>query len=405
MKTPRPHCLFLTALAAMAGITFLSAQSGNGLLLPFPGEAAAEKAGVSPDKTSPAIPGRESSLSDDDTRRALELAETFLLRQQAEVSQSVPRRSVLPSRIPARSAPASAPIARRAATAPPLLLPPALSQPVDMALEEPLDPNAGPSSELLPLPGADAAGAPDATVLPDAAALVPPGLPMQTEGDVPPGPASFPDTFSEQEVPHSELAPAPAYGGVETQERRGPIFRIPGAEAVAQARSRGFKFTPAGGIGPLDGNRTAAAQFPNRLTSEVHGARMTQHRPPPAWNMEESRNTFFMFCDAGYNAARLAPGWRIRGIRLDGPAWNWVVCPVSGANTASFSVRIHAFKNQTTATSVQLAGLTLEGPEGATDWRDAFPDIRTARKPSAPSDTPPSAAEALAGPAEPALPE
>ena len=140
-------------------------------------------------------------------------------------------------------------------------------------------------------------------------------------------------------------------------------------------QSRGYKFTPAGGIGPRDGNHTAASQFPNVLTSEVHGTRMSQLRPPSNWKIEEISNTFFMFCDARYSAASLAPGWRIRGIRLEGPSWNWVVCPKSGANTASFSIRVHAYKGQGNASSVQLSGLTLEGPEGASDWQDAFPDL------------------------------
>ena len=160
-------------------------------------------------------------------------------------------------------------------------------------------------------------------------------------------------------------------------------------------------------IGARDGNHTAASQFPNVLTSEVHGTRMSQLRPPANWNMEESSNTFFMFCDAGYNAARLAPGWRIRGIRLEGTAWRWVICPVSGANTASFSVRIHSYKNQETATSVHLAGLTLEGPDGATDWKEAFPNLTPV--PAAEGTTPaaPAAAEppALAEAREPELPQ
>ncbi len=405
MKTQLLVNATLVALAIMAGVTLLPAQSGNGLLVPFPGEASAAPAGEGPDKSRTGIPGRPAKLSPDETRRALELADTFLQRQQSEASHSVPRRGLAPARVPARST-APLPLIARASAGAPLVLPAAPPSPGSLVDEAPLDPHAGPASELLPLPGPEAAGSPDISVLPDAAALLPDGLPMQTEGDAPPGPAGLPDSYSAHAVPRRDLAPAPAYGGVETQDRRGPVFRVPGAEAMQHARSRGFKFTPAGGIGPLDGNHTAAAQFPNRLTSEVHGPRMTQLRPPPAWNLEESSNTFFMFCDADYNAVRLAPGWRIRGIRLEGPAWRWVVCPVSGANTASFSIRIHATKNQPAATSVQLSGITLEGPEGATDWREAFPDLTKSSNSGPASDSPPEPAQLpAAGPAEPELPE
>jgi hypothetical protein len=405
MKTRPSLRIILTVLAVVAGGSFLAAQSGNGLLLPFPDEAEMKGGALQPEKASPAIPGRASTLSADETKRALELADTFLRRQQSEVSSSIPRRPVSPGRVPARTLMIAPPLASSAAIASQASLSPVPSS-VSMADETPLDPHAGPSSELLPLPGPDAAGTPDISLLPDAAGMVPHGLPTQTEGDAPPGTALNPDTYSGDGVPRSELAPAPAYGGVETQDRRGPVFRISGADAMKHARSRGFKFTPAGGIGALDGNHTAAAQFPNRLTSEVHGTRMTQLRPPPAWNLEESSNTFFMFCDANYNAARLAPGWRIRGIRLEGPAWRWVVCPVSGANTASFSIRVHAFKNQPAPTSVQLVGITIEGPEGATDWRDAFPNLNKSLNPSTAQDSPPSPRNLPpAGPAEPELPE
>ena len=75
------------------------------------------------------------------------------------------------------------------------------------------------------------------------------------------------------------------------------------------------------------------------------------------------------------------PGWKIRGIQLQGPDWQWVACPRSGAGTASFSIRIRAWKTVDTprqGTVVTLQGLTLEGPAGATDWKAAFPDLRPA---------------------------
>lgn len=402
MKTQRHLSRFLAVLSLLASPA--AAQSGNGLLLPFPSEAAAANPVTPPDLTPSAIPGRGNSLSTADTRRALELADTFLRRQQAEVSNSVPRRGLAPVRVPSRTA--TAPLIAKASASPPLISHVAPQLDTPDTLEPPPDLNAGPSSELLPLPGPDSLGAPDTSILPDAAAMLPPGQIRQIEGDVPPGPATFPDSISEKDVPRSELAPAPAYGSIETQDRRGPVFRIAGADAMKHARSRGYKFTPAGGIGARDGNHTAASQFPNLLTSEVHGTRMSQLRPPSNWNMEESSNTFFMFCDAGYNAARLAPGWRIRGIRLEGTAWRWVICPVSGANTASFSVRIHSYKNQETATSVHLAGLTLEGPDGATDWKEAFPNLTPVPATEGTPSTPPAAQPpALAEAREPELPQ
>jgi len=409
MKITRTLRCILTALAVMAGTGAASAQSGNNLLLPFPAESRAEEIPVRPALTD-AGSGREksaSALSKEETRRALELADTFLRRQQAEVSHSVPRRGLAPIRVPARNA--TAPQALIAKT-PMLPAPAALAPPVmeGAALTDlPLDPHAGPSSELLPLPAE--AGAPDISLLPDAAALLPPGQPTQTEGDSPPGPEDSLPNADPLAVPGEELAPMPAWGHIETQDRRGPVFRIAGADAVKLARTRGFKFTPAGGIGARDGNRTAASQFPNVFTSEVHGTRMAQLRPLSSWKMEETANTFFMFCDASYNAVRLNPGWRIRGIRLDGPNWRWVVCPVSGANTASFSVRIYSYKNQEAASAVQLAGMTLEGPEGATDWQDAFPDLKAGVKGPASSPAPlrdtPADSAPLAAAGEPPLPQ
>ena len=118
-----------------------------------------------------------------------------------------------------------------------------------------------------------------------------------------------------------------------------------------------------------------------------------------------------MFCDAGYNAVRLTPGWRIRGIKLKGPAWRWVACPRSGAGTASFSIRVHAYKGQEAATTVALEGLTLEGPDGAVDWRDAFPWLNgRGPKPQSPArpgrETPPdSLASGNSKSGEPPLPK
>jgi hypothetical protein len=150
-------------------------------------------------------------------------------------------------------------------------------------------------------------------------------------------------------------------------------------------------------MGRRDGVHTVAAQFPSFLTSEIHGPKLTQVRPPITWAMDETANTFFMFCDASYKAVRLTPGWRIRGLQLQGPHWEWVACPRSGASTASFSVRLHAFKNpKRPDTVVHFTGLTLEGPAGATDWRDAFPNLN--------NPTPQTIPQAIPEPFEPTIP-
>ena len=346
MKATRLFCRILIP-AFVSGMFPAFAQNDNGLLLPFPAGAVVESSDAS------AVPGRIEAATDDrnlaDVRRATELAETFLRRQQSEATNSVPRRGDPLRRVPARTAAPRSVIALRAAALP-------------LVAED-----SGPVSELLPLPGENAGGDFIGTGMPESDAL-------SLHSD------SLPETVlpgepSAHEVPRSDLAPAPAYGGVEVQDRRGPVFRVNGAEAFKVARARGFRFTPAGGIGARDGVHTAASQFPSHLTSEVHGPRMAQFHPPATWSVAETSNTFFMFCDAGYNAVRLAPGWRIRGIKLSGPAWRWVACPRSGTNTASFSIRVHAYKGQESATSVALEGLTLEGPEGAKDWKDAFPWI------------------------------
>jgi hypothetical protein len=395
----------LTALIAGAVLSTATSQEGNGLLLPFPAEAAAESQELLDDAPVPERHNAGSGMNTSvDLQRAQELAETFIRRQQMETANSVPRRGAKILRVPARTAggtPAGvSPIATGTS-------PIAAAAPVEpQTLETAGYGSGGPSSELLPLPGDDATGLPPEMILPEVSGALP-------AGDFNPD-SVLPDSANDGEVPRTDLAPAPAYGGVEDQARTGPVFRISGAQAFAVARARGFKFTPAGGIGLRDGAHTAASQFPNTLTSEVHGVRMSQLRPPPSWSVTETSNTFFMFCDANYNAVRLAPGWRIRGIKLAGPHWRWVACPRSGANTASFSIRVHAYKGQDAATRVELTGLTLEGPEGVTDWRDAFPWIngraparRNAPGPAIPAELP--APEALAAApdqnGEPALPQ
>lgn len=238
--------------------------------------------------------------------------------------------------------------------------------PDEIPLSNPLLPqgNAAPSQDLLPsmeeFPGAAPSEVPSGESTPSAT----------------PNPEAADATAA---VPGSDLSPSPQSSPEPADPNaRGPIFRIRGAEAFALAREKGFRFTPAQGLGRRDGVHTVASQVPNVLTSEVHGTRMMQMRPSPLWTTPYIENTFYMFCDPSYNAVRLAPGWKIRGIQLKGADWQWVACPRSGANTASFSIRIRSWKLPNApaqGTVVMLHGLTLEGPPGATNWKAAFPDL------------------------------
>ncbi len=248
------------------------------------------------------------------------------------------------------------------------------TQPRELPQEAPL-PLLGPAGPeslqgLLPSPGSTGGELP----LPDGSLPFFPGSGSPDPAD-PTDPGTGPDA-----VPASDLNKGPQSSGESrTAKTRGPIFRIRGAEAFALARQRGFRFTPAQGMGLRDGNHTVASQVPNVLTSEVHGTRMMQMRPSPLWTSPFIENTFYMFCDASYNAVKLQPGWKVRGIQLQGPDWAWVACPRSGANTVSFSIRIRSWKRPDApaqGTVVTLQGLTLEGPEGATDWKAAFPDLK-----------------------------
>lgn len=242
--------------------------------------------------------------------------------------------------------------------------PPPATEPLELA-DVPLPQN-GATDALLPSAGDE---------LPD-----PSNLP-QGEGYTD-SPAPAPGAAPETEVSLSDLAPQPARGDAADPAERGPMFRVTGAEAVQYCQGLGYSFTPSGGLGARDGNHTVASQYPHMFTSEVHGPRMVQVKPPMGWAIPETNNIFFMFCDPRYNAVKLNEGWKIRGIQLRGLQWRWVVCPKSGASTASFSVRLHAPKMAAGNTVVELSGLSLEGPPGATDWRAAFPSLN-GRQPAA----------------------
>src|SRR5688572_5393979 len=143
--------------AVLSGIPFAFAQSGNGLLLPFPAEAAAETEAAAPAFT---VPGRADGTMGDrkleDARRAAELADIFVRRQQMEVANIVPRRGVAPPRVPGRTAAPLRTIARHS--------------PVPPLIE-----TSGPVSELLPLPGETIGGDFIETGFPENGATLPPG--------------------------------------------------------------------------------------------------------------------------------------------------------------------------------------------------------------------------------------
>jgi hypothetical protein len=148
------------------------------------------------------------------------------------------------------------------------------------------------------------------------------------------------------------------------------VFTIPGAEAWAVASRLGWKFFPRGASGPRDGNRSVAQLHPNLDSSLVVGPVMTQMRTPPGWNVF-SENVFFMFADARGQPRQFAPGWRMRDVRVVGTNWRWAVPSRHGATTPFFAVRITGLK-ATIDSVVELKSITIEGPPGAQDWRDAF---------------------------------
>ncbi len=160
----------------------------------------------------------------------------------------------------------------------------------------------------------------------------------------------------------------------------GPLFKINGAAAVTYARAMGYKFSPAGGLGARDGIHTRASQFPNVTTSEVDGVRMMQMRPAAGWAISKISNQFYMFVDASLKPVPLNSGWKIRGLHLNGPNWAWAGQPASGAPTASFALTLVAFRNSLPATVVELDTITLEGPKGSTDWRQAFAPVAAEKK-------------------------
>ena len=390
-----------------------------GLLPPFPAESAATPV-TAPASAVSSSDGKEASAETDaDVARKLaaDLAKRMQQRKNLK-SNSVPVRApavvrndsstrsvvnaVPPPVVPAPVAPVPAEMMPV-----PEALPAVVSVPVTAVTA---------ASSTAPVPHVDltahttdASSHPESTEPDGPSAMLLPG--KDDSGQVPPvwqetagAEQSLLDTSaaaSPTAVPREELSSAPASKG---NAIAGPVFRVQGADVITFTRAMGYKFTPAGGSGPRDGLHTVASQYPRVLSSEVNDVTMSQMRPPAAWTLSRTENTFFMFCDAQYNAVRLNDGWRIRGIRLEGTNWEWVACPRSGASTASFSIRIHAFKNpQVPASIVNLAGITLEGPAGATDWRLAFPSLNGKEPRRSSREIPQPAPEPEAIPIRPAV--
>lgn len=149
-------------------------------------------------------------------------------------------------------------------------------------------------------------------------------------------------------------------------------FAIPGAAAVMQARSAGYHFSPAGGVGARDGIHTTASQFQDLISSEIDGVALRQYRPPANWAVPAMTNKFYLFVEADLSPAPLAAGWKIRGLKLKGTNWKWVDGPQAGAPSASFVIAITAGKFGPAANEVILDELVLDGPPGETNWRNAF---------------------------------
>ena len=182
------------------------------------------------------------------------------------------------------------------------------------------------------------------------------------------------EDFTTDPIP-SEERPASSEPAEKPGSQKPPtanLFRVPGADAILVARAAGYCFSPNNGKAPRDGNHTVATQYGNLVTSEVEGVKMIQYRPPGGWSVASISNTFYMFVDARLRPAPLAPGWMIRGIKLNGPAWQWHGRPASGAPSASFAITISGYKMAAAPSTVELISIVLQGPPGATDWRAAF---------------------------------
>ncbi|MGI8604721.1 MAG: hypothetical protein ACR2OZ_17255 [Verrucomicrobiales bacterium] len=152
--------------------------------------------------------------------------------------------------------------------------------------------------------------------------------------------------------------------------RNPAVFRIPGADAWSVASQAGWKFFPRGAAGPRNGESTTAQRHPGLNTSLVQGSRMTQLRTPAGWNLL-SENVFLMFADAQGQPKTFAPGWRLREVELRGTNWEWVSPPRAGAVSPFFAVKITGLK-RTIDSVVEIDSISIEGPNGARDWRAAF---------------------------------
>lgn len=154
------------------------------------------------------------------------------------------------------------------------------------------------------------------------------------------------------------------------KEQVSKVFRVSGGDAWKAASEAGWKFFPQGARGALDGLNTTAEMHPGVVTSTVQGARMEQMFTPAQWS-RWSENRFIMFADAAGRPKNLENGWSVMEVVLKGDVFEWVSRPQSGSRSPSFV--IHLIGQRINRNSVvEIAGLILQGPPGAGDWREAF---------------------------------
>lgn len=150
------------------------------------------------------------------------------------------------------------------------------------------------------------------------------------------------------------------------------VFRIPGADLVRVATQAGATFSPKGGK-PVRGGGNGAFQMkihPGAMTSLVRGHIMTQLKPHDFWVIKSSSNQFHMFMDANGNPLKLRKGWSIQQVVLKGKNYKWVKQPKKGGTSPYFVVELTAYHHANTV--VEIAGAVLTGPEGVTQWEQAF---------------------------------